>query len=56
VAGRLLGYGTIRMKSVTGNQVLELLGFMPRPEEVFRTLTELVSDEKPGSGVHNGWT
>ncbi|MGH3755329.1 MAG: PH domain-containing protein [Pseudonocardiaceae bacterium] len=47
VAGRLLGYGTLRVKSVRQKQDLELLQYLPRHEKVSRTLTDLISDEKP---------
>jgi hypothetical protein len=43
VAGRLLGYGTLRVESVRQKQDLEGIWYMPRPEKVLRTLTELIS-------------
>lgn len=45
VAGRLLGYGTLRVESVRQKCDLELLAYLPRPVRVFRALTEPISDE-----------
>jgi Bacterial PH domain len=39
-AGRLLGYGTLRVELVGQKQDLETLEYLPRPEKVLRALTD----------------
>ena len=44
--GRLLGYGTLIVESAGQIQALNRIDYMPRPEEVYEALSELVFGEK----------
>lgn len=46
LAGRLLGYGTMVVESAGQIQALNEIDFMPRPEEIYEALSELVFGEK----------
>lgn len=46
LAGRLLGYGTMVVESAGQIQALNEINFMPRPEEIYEALSELVFGEK----------
>jgi hypothetical protein len=46
IGGRLLGYGTLIVESAGQIQALNRIDFMPRPEEVYEALSELVFGEK----------
>jgi hypothetical protein len=47
--GRMLGYGTLILESAGQIQALNRIEFLPRPEEVFDAISELVFGEKPGT-------
>jgi uncharacterized membrane protein YdbT with pleckstrin-like domain len=44
--GRILGYGTLVVESAGQIQALNRIDFMPRPEEIYEALSELVFGEK----------
>jgi uncharacterized membrane protein YdbT with pleckstrin-like domain len=44
--GRMLGYGTIIVESAGQIQALNRIGYMPRPEEIYEALSELIFGEK----------
>ena len=44
--GRLLGYGTLIVESAGQIQALNRIDYVPRPEEVYEALSELVFGEK----------
>ncbi|HEY2763853.1 MAG TPA: PH domain-containing protein [Pseudonocardiaceae bacterium] len=46
VIGRILGYGTLRVESAGQKQDLERIAFLPRPEEVYDAISELIFGEK----------
>jgi hypothetical protein len=46
IGGRILGYGTLIVESAGQIQALNRIDFMPRPEEVYEALSELVFGEK----------
>lgn len=50
VTGRMLGYGTLILESAGQIQALNRVEFLPRPEEVFDAISELVFGEKGGTG------
>ncbi|ALE74903.1 hypothetical protein Ae168Ps1_4213 [Pseudonocardia sp. Ae168_Ps1] len=46
LSGRLLGYGTMVVESAGQIQALNKIDYMPRPEEIYEALSELVFGEK----------
>lgn len=44
--GRMMGYGTMIVESAGQIQALNKIDFMPRPEEIYEALSELVFGEK----------
>ena len=46
IGGRMLGYGTMVVESAGQIQALNRIDYMPRPEEVYEALSELVFGEK----------
>lgn len=46
LGGRMLGYGTILIESAGQNQAFELIKYVPRPEEVYEAVSELVFGDK----------
>lgn len=46
LGGRMLGYGTIIVESAGQIQALNRIDYLPRPEEVYEALSELVFGEK----------
>ncbi len=46
LGGRILGYGTLIVESAGQIQALNKISYMPRPEEVYEALSELVFGEK----------
>lgn len=46
LGGRLMGYGTIIVESAGQIQALNRIDYLPRPEEVYEALSELVFGEK----------
>jgi len=44
--GQILGYGTLRVESAGQKQDLEMIEYLPRPEEVFMAISELVFGDK----------
>jgi len=46
LGGRMLGYGTLVVESAGQIQALNQIDYMPRPEEVYEALSELVFGEK----------
>ena len=44
--GRILGYGTLIVESAGQIQALNRIDYIPRPEEVYEALSELVFGEK----------
>lgn len=44
--GRILGYGTLIVESAGQIQALNKIDYMPRPEEIYEALSELVFGEK----------
>jgi uncharacterized membrane protein YdbT with pleckstrin-like domain len=46
VGGRMLGYGSLIVESAGQIQALNQIDYMPRPEEVYEALSELVFGEK----------
>jgi uncharacterized membrane protein YdbT with pleckstrin-like domain len=50
--GQLLGYGTLRVESAGQKQDLERIEYLPRPEEVFQAISELIFGEKKQPRSH----
>jgi uncharacterized membrane protein YdbT with pleckstrin-like domain len=50
VIGRMFGYGTLILESAGQIQALNRIEFLPRPEEVFDAISELVFGEKSSAG------
>ncbi len=46
LGGRVLGYGTLIVESAGQIQALNKISYMPRPEEIYEALSELVFGEK----------
>lgn len=46
LGGRLFGYGTLIVESAGQIQALNQISYMPRPEEIYEALSELVFGEK----------
>ena len=46
LGGRIFGYGTLIVESAGQIQALNRIDYMPRPEEVYEALSELVFGEK----------
>ncbi len=46
LGGRILGYGTVIVESAGQHQAFERIKFIPRPEEVYEALSELVFGDK----------
>jgi uncharacterized membrane protein YdbT with pleckstrin-like domain len=46
MGGRLLGYGSLIVESAGQIQALNRIDYMPRPEEVYEALSELIFGEK----------
>jgi uncharacterized membrane protein YdbT with pleckstrin-like domain len=46
LGGRMLGYGTLVVESAGQIQALNKIDYMPRPEEIYEALSELVFGEK----------
>jgi uncharacterized membrane protein YdbT with pleckstrin-like domain len=46
LSGRLFGYGTIVVESAGQIQALNKIDYLPRPEEIYEALSELVFGEK----------
>jgi hypothetical protein len=46
MTGRIMGYGTIIVESAGQIQALNRIDFMPRPEEVYEALAELIFGDK----------
>jgi uncharacterized membrane protein YdbT with pleckstrin-like domain len=44
--GRILGYGTLIVESAGQIQALNKIRYMPRPEEIYEALSELIFGEK----------
>ena len=51
--GQVLGYGTLRIESAGQKQDLEYIKFLPRPEEVFQAISELIFGDKKQPRTHN---
>ena len=52
VLGQILGYGTLRVESAGQKQDLETIEYLPRPEEVFQAISELIFGEKKQARSH----
>ncbi|MGH3771644.1 MAG: PH domain-containing protein [Pseudonocardiaceae bacterium] len=50
--GQLLGYGTLRVESAGQKQDLERIDYVPRPEELFQAISELIFGEKKQPRSH----
>lgn len=46
VGGRLFGYGTLRVESAGQKQDLERVNYLPKPEDTFDAISELIFGEK----------
>jgi uncharacterized membrane protein YdbT with pleckstrin-like domain len=53
VLGQILGYGTLRVESAGQKQDLETVEYLPRPEEVFMAISELIFGDKSRPRSHN---
>src|SRR5262245_42895428 len=53
VLGQILGYGTLRVESAGQKQDLETIEYLPRPEEVFMAISELIFGDKKQPRSHN---
>lgn len=52
VIGQVLGYGTLRVESAGQKQDLETIKYLPRPEEVFVAISELIFGDKKQPRSH----
>lgn len=50
--GQIFGYGTLRIESAGQKQDLETIKFLPRPEEVFMAISELIFGDKKQARSH----
>ncbi len=50
--GQIFGYGTLRIESAGQKQDLETIKFLPRPEEVFMAISELIFGDKSQARSH----
>jgi uncharacterized membrane protein YdbT with pleckstrin-like domain len=50
--GQVLGYGTLRVESAGQKQDLETIEFLPKPEEIFMAISELVFGDKKQPRSH----
>ena len=50
--GQILGYGTLRVESAGQKQDLETINYLPRPEEVFMAISDLVFGDKKRPRSH----
>jgi uncharacterized membrane protein YdbT with pleckstrin-like domain len=50
--GQILGYGTLRVESAGPKQDLQNIEYVPRPEEVFKAISELIFGEKKQARSH----
>lgn len=50
--GQVLGYGTLRVESAGQKQDLERIEYLPRPEEVFMAISELIFGDKKQPRSH----
>jgi uncharacterized membrane protein YdbT with pleckstrin-like domain len=46
LGGRMLGYGTVIVESAGKNQAFERINYVPRPDEVYEAISELVFGDK----------
>ena len=46
LGGRIFGYGTLIVESAGQIQALNKIKYMPRPEEIYEALSELIFGEK----------
>lgn len=52
LTGRMMGYGTMIVESAGQIQALNEIEYMPRPEEIYEALTELIFGEKKQTRSH----
>jgi uncharacterized membrane protein YdbT with pleckstrin-like domain len=52
MTGRLMGYGTMIIESAGQIQALNRIDYMPRPEEIYEALTELIFGDKKQTRSH----
>jgi uncharacterized membrane protein YdbT with pleckstrin-like domain len=52
LSARMLGYGTMRIESAGQIQGLEKIDYMPRPEEIYEALAELIFGDKKQTRSH----
>jgi uncharacterized membrane protein YdbT with pleckstrin-like domain len=52
LTGRMMGYGTMVIESAGQIQALNRIDFMPRPEEIYEALTELIFGDKKQTRSH----
>ena len=52
IMGQILGYGTLRVESAGQKQDLERVEYLPRPEEVFQAISELIFGDKKQPRSH----
>jgi uncharacterized membrane protein YdbT with pleckstrin-like domain len=50
--GRILGYGTMVIESAGQIQALNRIDFMPRPEEIYEAIAELIFGDKKQTRSH----
>jgi uncharacterized membrane protein YdbT with pleckstrin-like domain len=46
MAGRMLGYGTVIVESAGQNQAFEKIKYVPRPEEVYEAISEMIFGDR----------
>jgi uncharacterized membrane protein YdbT with pleckstrin-like domain len=52
LTGRMMGYGTMVIESAGQIQALNRIDYMPRPEEIYEALTELIFGDKKQTRSH----
>jgi uncharacterized membrane protein YdbT with pleckstrin-like domain len=52
ITGRMMGYGTMVIESAGQIQALNRIDFMPRPEEIYEALAELIFGDKKQTRSH----
>jgi uncharacterized membrane protein YdbT with pleckstrin-like domain len=50
--GRMLGYGTMVVESAGQIQALNRIEYMPKPDEIYEALTEMIFGEKKQTRSH----
>ena len=51
IGGRLFGYGELVVENAGQQQAMDQISYLPRPDEIYRTVTTLVNNNTPPARV-----